>query len=147
MSQLRKDESDLLEELLEEEEERRRKEARIRAAALERSEAEEEPEEIVYTEYRRQSKVLPFLKALTVVIFILGFMAACLLKTRSLYQEKADLVALRDGLELQIEEEKAKALDYKVDKAYYRSDQYKEDMARNRFRLIYPGEVMISLIE
>lgn len=145
MSQLRKDESDLLEELLEEEEERRRKEARERAAALE--EAEEEPEEIVYTEYRRHSRVLPFLKALTVVIFILGFMAACLLKTRSLYQEKADLIALRDGLELQIEEEKAKALDYKVDKAYYRSDQYKEDMARNRFRLIYPGEIMISLIE
>ena len=145
MSQLRKDESDLLEELLEEEEERQRKEARERAAALE--EAEEEPEEIVYTEYRRQSRVLPFLKALTVVIFILGFMAACLFKTRSLYQEKADLIALRDGLELQIEEEKAKALDYKVDKAYYRSDQYKEDMARNRFRLIYPGEIMISLIE
>ena len=47
----------------------------------------------------------------------------------------------------EMDEQKAKVLEYRVDKAYYESDQYKEDMARNRFRLIYPGEILIQVSE
>ena len=48
-------------------------------------------------------------------------------------------------LEKQIEEEKAKELEIKVEKEYFQSIAYREQMARDRCKLIYPNEILITI--
>lgn len=114
---------------------------------LEHKNDETEYEEIVYTEVQREHKGLRFLGAFLTALFVVGFVGACLFETYNLREEKLMLQAECDSLEAQINAEKAKVIEYKVSKAYYTSDQYKEDMARNRFRLIYQGEILIQVNE
>lgn len=106
-------------------------------------------ETIEYEEYEEEKDhpVLRFFRALATALFILGFVGACLFETYTLRQEEMTLQAACDEIEGQITAEKARVIEYKVDKAYYNSDEYKEGMARNRFRLIYNGEVLIQVTE
>ncbi len=110
---------------------------------------DEAPEEIVYSEFVevKEHKGLRFLSAFLTALFVVGFVGACLFETYNLREEQRMLQAECDSLEAQINAEKAKVIEYKVSKAYYTSDQYKEDMARNRFRLIYQGEILIQVTE
>jgi len=113
----------------------------------------EETEEVVYSEVTAAEgrsvgqKILGFFRSFFIVLFVLGFVGACIFQSYMLEQEGKALDAQMAELEEEIAVEKAKVLEYRVDKAYYESDQYKEDMARNRFRLIYPGEILIQITE
>lgn len=105
----------------------------------------EAPETVVYTEYEPETKGGSFLRALLTTIFVLGIAAFCAFECYTLRNTELELRNEAKRLEAEIEVEKAKVLEYQVEQVYYDSDQYKEDMARNRFRLIYPGEVMIQV--
>ena len=121
-----------------------------RRQASERSE-NAKPEEVVYSEVTGREgrtvgqRILGFIRSLFVVLFVLGFVGACIFQSYQLEKEGRALDAQMEQIREEIAVEKAKVLEYRVDKAYYESDQYKEDMARNRFRLIYPGEILIQI--
>jgi len=66
-------------------------------------------------------------------------------QTSSLAAERDALLETKAELEEQLEEEKAESLLLRINQSYYDSDEYKEDMARNRFRLIYPNEMLITV--
>ena len=70
------------------------------------------------------------------VAFIMG----CLAKTRSLKADAAELDEQIAILEEQLADEKLRALESQVQKRYYESDAYKENLARNKFNLVYAGE-------
>ena len=60
-------------------------------------------------------------------------------------KESAELDKTMAQLEKQIEDEKAKELEIKVEKEFYQSIAYREQMARDRCKLIYPNEILISI--
>ena len=106
----------------------------------------ESEKSVVYEELTRpQSRLSGVLTGLFSFLFVVGFLGACAFKTYSLKNEYDALEAQRIQLEEQIEEEKTTALLNKIDQSYYSSDKYREDMARNRFRLIYPGEYLVQI--
>lgn len=103
---------------------------------------------VIYSEMSWTDK--PFfrgLKKFMAFIFVLIFLGACFWQIHSLRLEGQALDATIEDLQNQIEEEKVKELQIKVDKEYYQSMLYKEQMARNRCRLIYPGEVLITILQ
>ncbi len=110
-------------------------------------------EEIVYSEIEEPKgrtigqRVWGFVRSFFIVLFVLGFVGACIYQSYVLDQEAKEIDAQIEQIQEEMDEQKAKVLEYRVDKAYYESDQYKEDMARNRFRLIYPGEILIQVSE
>lgn len=110
-------------------------------------------EEIVYSEIEEPKgrtigqRVLGFVRSFFIVLFVLGFVGVCIYQSYVLDQEAKEIDAQIEQIQEEMDEQKAKVLEYRVDKAYYESDQYKEDMARNRFRLIYPGEILIQVTE
>lgn len=110
-------------------------------------------EEIVYSEIEEPKgrtigqRVWGFVRSFFIVLFVLGFVGACIYQSYVLDQEAKEIDAQIEQIQEEMDEQKAKVLEYRVDKAYYESDQYKEDMARNRFRLIYPGEILIQVTE
>ncbi|MCF0135007.1 MAG: septum formation initiator family protein [Lachnospiraceae bacterium] len=99
------------------------------------------------TASNKDYKGFRFLRALLTAIFLLAFSGACVYEYNALKQEEAELQATCDSIQEQITAEQAKVVLYKVDKAYYNSDEYRELMARNRFRMIFRGEVLIQVIE
>ena len=101
---------------------------------------------VVYQEIDRpRSRVRGILAGIFTFLFVFGFMGASLYQTYTLRTELNELKAQQQALEAQIEEAKTEALLGKIDRSYYGSDKYREDMARNRFRLIYPGEYLVQI--
>lgn len=105
------------------------------------------PEEktIVYSEEKPINKKLVRIRRFVVSFGIFLFLIACLISAFQLRQQALDLDKQIAKIEEQISEEKAKTLEYRVEQNYYKSEQYKEEMARNRFRLIFPGETLIQV--
>ncbi len=114
------------------------------AESLEKSTPEEE-QTIVYSEEKPRNKTLLRVRRFIVSFGIFLFLIACLISAFQLRQQALDLDKTIAKLEEQISEEKAKTLEYRVEQNYYKSEQYKEEMARNRFRLIFPGETLIQV--
>ena len=104
-----------------------------------------EEETIVYSEQKTVNRSLVRLRRFLVSFGVFLFMIACLITTYQLREEARELDKTIEKLENEIAEEKAKTLEYRVEQSYYKSEQYKEEMARNRFRLIFPGETLIQV--
>lgn len=85
------------------------------------------------------------LNGIALFVFSVIFFAVIAFNAQSLKTTIHGLESQQQDLEEQIQEEKAKSLQNKVDQSYYQSDKYKEEMARNRFRLIYPGDILIQI--
>ena len=111
--------------------------------------AEDEQEEtktVVYSEMTAADRpFFQWLKKTLMVIFIMIFLGVCVWQVNSLKKESAELDKTMAQLEKQIEDEKAKELEIKVEKEFYQSIAYREQMARDRCKLIYPNEILISI--
>ncbi len=111
--------------------------------------AEDEQEEtktVVYSEMTAADRpFFQWLKKILMVIFIMIFLGVCVWQVNSLKKESAELDKTMAQLEKQIEDEKAKELEIKVEKEFYQSIAYREQMARDRCKLIYPNEILISI--
>ena len=111
--------------------------------------AEDEQEEtktVVYSEMTAADRpFFQWLKKTLMVIFIMIFLGVCVWQVNSLKKESAELDKTMAPLEKQIEDEKAKELEIKVEKEFYQSIAYREQMARDRCKLIYPNEILISI--
>ena len=111
--------------------------------------AEDEQEEtktVVYSEMTAADRpFFQWLKKSLMVIFIMIFLGVCVWQVNSLKKESAELDKTMAQLEKQIEDEKAKELEIKVEKEFYQSIAYREQMARDRCKLIYPNEILISI--
>ena len=106
---------------------------------------EEEVQTIVYSEERPVNPKLIRLRRFMVSFGVFLFLIVCIIASYQLSLQAKDLDSSIEKLEEQIAEEKGKTLEYRVEQNYYKSDQYKEEMARNRFRLIFPGETLIQV--
>ena len=105
-----------------------------------------EEKTIVYSEMTAADRpFFQWLKKILLIGFILIFLGACLWQVNELKKESAELDQKVVQLEKQIEDEKAKELEIKVEKEYYQSIAYREQMARDRCKLIYPNEILISI--
>ena len=108
--------------------------------------SKEQKDAIVYEEMAKPvNRTKSMLAGLFSFLFVVAFLGACFYQTISLKNELDSLEAQKVQLEEQIEELKAEALLNKIDQSYIISDKYREDMARNRFRLLYPGEYLIQI--
>ncbi|MBQ1368370.1 MAG: hypothetical protein IIY45_09850 [Firmicutes bacterium] len=106
----------------------------------------EKKDEIVYEEMAKPvNRTKGVLAGLFSFLFVVGFLGACFYQTISLKNELDTLETQKIQLEREIEEAKTEALLNKIDQSYINSDQYREDMARNRFRLLFPGEYLIQI--
>lgn len=109
---------------------------------------EKEEKTVVYSEVTKaDTPAFRWMKKLMIFSFVVIFLGACFWQIFALKQQGRELSQTMAQLEEQIEEEKAKELQIKVDQEYYQSDQYKEQMARDRCRLIFPGEILINILE
>lgn len=105
-----------------------------------------EAKTVVYSEVTAADRpILQWLRKVMIFGFVLIFVGACLWQVSELKKESAALEETVAELEQQIEDEKAKELEIKVEKEYYQSIAYKEQMARDRCKLIYPNEILISI--
>ena len=101
---------------------------------------------VIYSEMTKaDSPAFQWMKKVSAFLFVVIFMGACLWQIYELKQQSKVLDQTMVELEEQIEEEKAKELQIKVDQEYYQSDQYKEQMARDRCKLIFPDEILINI--
>ena len=109
---------------------------------------EEQTEEktVVYSEMTAADRpIFQWLRKVMIFGFIVIFLGVCFWQVTSLKKESEVLDQTMAELEKQIEEEKAKELEIKVEKEYYQSIAYREQMARDRCKLIYPNEILISI--
>ncbi len=109
---------------------------------------EEQTEEktVVYSEMTAADRpIFQWLKKMMIFGFIFIFLGVCIWQVNSLKKESEALDQTMAELEKQIEEEKAKELEIKVEKEFYQSIAYREQMARDRCKLIYPNEILISI--
>ena len=107
---------------------------------------QEETKTVVYSEMTAADRpFFQWLKKTLMVIFIMIFLGVCVWQVNSLKKESAELDKTMAQLEKQIEDEKAKELEIKVEKEFYQSIAYREQMARDRCKLIYPNEILISI--
>ena len=74
------------------------------------------------------------------LLFFVVFSGVCLLKLQSLSAESARLDESITALEQQLLDEKERQLDEKTMQEYDQSDEYKEQLAREKVNLIKPGE-------
>lgn len=79
------------------------------------------------------------------LLFAMVFWAGCGYQIIQLRAESQQYTRQIDELEAQIEQEKEKQLDQKAEKRYYLTDEYKEQQARDKFNLIFPGESLIVI--
>lgn len=109
----------------------------------------EQPEEaktVVYSEVTGADRpIFRWLKQFGVAACIIIFLGACLWQVNSMKNQSEELDQTMAELQQQIEDEKAKELEIKVEKKYYQSIAYREQMARDRCKLIYPNEILISI--
>ena len=118
----------------------------ITTGSAEHASASDQKDAIVYEEMAKPAnRTKGVLAGLFSFLFVVAFLGACFYQTISLKNELDLLEAQKLQLEEQIEEAKAEALLNKIDQSYINSDKYREDMARNRFRLLYPGEYLIQI--
>ena len=89
--------------------------------------------------------IFQWLKKMMIFGFVVIFLGVCIWQVNSLKKESQGLEQTMADLEKQIEEEKAKELEIKVEKEYYQSIAYRERMARDRCKLIYPNEILITI--
>lgn len=109
-------------------------------------ELEKEEKTVVYSEVTKaDSPLFWWLKRIMIFIFVAAFLGACLWQISNLRDQSKALERTKAKLEEQIEEEKAKELQIKVEQDYYQSEQYKEQMARDRCKLIYPNEILVNI--
>lgn len=105
-----------------------------------------EEKTVYYSEVTKADHpALRWVKKFSVFIFVVAFMGACLWQIFDLKAQGKQLDQAVGQLQDQIEDEKEKELQIKVDLEYYQSDEYKEQMARDRCKLIYPGEFLINI--
>ena len=105
-----------------------------------------EEQTVTYSEMTTADRPLfRWLKKMMIFGFISIFLGACIWQVNSLKKESQMLDQTMAQLEKQIEEEKAKELEIKVEKEYYQSIAYRERMARDRCKLIYPNEILITI--
>lgn len=102
---------------------------------------------VQYKEDNPNEKKGQGLRSFILFVLVAAIMGSCLVQYYRLRSEQASLEQTKAELEQSIEDEKAKQLQTKIDQSYYESDRYKEEMARNRFNLLYPGEILIELEE
>lgn len=103
---------------------------------------------VVYSEMTKaDSPAFQWFKKILSFFFVVIFMGACLWQVHSLRQQGKQLDQNLAKLEEQIEEEKAKELEIKVDQEYYQSEKYKEQLARDRCKLIYPDEILVNILK
>lgn len=101
---------------------------------------------VVYSEVTAADRpIFQWLKKMMIMVFVFCFLGVCIWQISSLKEESEALEQTAADLEKQIEEEKAKELEIKVEKEYYQSIAYRERMARDRCKLIYPNEILISI--
>ena len=112
-------------------------------------ESVEEPAEektVVYSEMTAADRpFFQWLKKTMILGFVFIFLGVCIWQVNSLKKESEALDQTLAELEEQIEDEKAKELEIKVEKEFYQSIAYREQMARDRCKLIYPNEILISI--
>ena len=120
---------------------------------FEKEDTAEDEEEVVaeektvtYSEMTAADRpIFRWLKKMMILGFIVIFLGACIWQVNSLKKESQALDQTMAELEKQIEDEKAKELEIKVEKEYYQSIAYRERMARDRCKLIYPNEILITI--
>ena len=107
-----------------------------------------QPEEttVVYSEMTAADRpIFQWLKKMMIFGFIAIFVGVCVWQVNAMKKESEELDQTIAQLEKQIDEEKAKELEIKVEQEYYQSIAYREQMARDRCKLIYPNEILISI--
>lgn len=101
---------------------------------------------VTYSEMTAADRpIFQWLKKMMIFGFIVIFLGVCVWQVNSLKKESRMLDQTMADLEKQIEEEKAKELEIKVEKEYFQSIAYREQMARDRCKLIYPNEILITI--
>lgn len=101
---------------------------------------------VTYSEMTAADRpIFQWLKKMMIFGFVVIFLGVCIWQVNSLKKESQGLEQTMADLEKQIEEEKAKELEIKVEKEYYQSIAYRERMARDRCKLIYPNEILITI--
>lgn len=112
----------------------------------ENTEEQTEEKTVVYSEMTAADRpIFQWLKKMMILGFVFIFLGVCIWQVNSLKKESEVLDQTMAELEKQIEEEKAKELEIKVEKEFYQSIAYREQMARDRCKLIYPNEILISI--
>ena len=105
-----------------------------------------EEKTVTYSEMTAADRpIFQWLKKMMIFGFVVIFLGVCIWQVNSLKKESQRLEQTMADLEKQIEEEKAKELEIKVEKEYYQSIAYRERMARDRCKLIYPNEILITI--
>lgn len=74
------------------------------------------------------------------LLFFVVFSGVCLLKSVLCPPERPGWTEVDHRAEQQLLDEKERQLDEKTMQEYYQSDEYKEQLAREKFNLIKPGE-------
>ncbi len=112
----------------------------------ENTEEQTEEKTVVYSEMTAADRpIFQWLKKMMIFGFIIIFLGVCVWQVNSLKKKSEALDQTMAELEKQIEDEKAKELEIKVEKEYFQSIAYREQMARDRCKLIYPNEILISI--
>ncbi len=112
----------------------------------ENSQEQTEEKTVIYSEVTAADRpIFQWLRKMMIFGFVVIFLGVCIWQVNSLKNESEVLDQTMLELEKQIEEEKAKELEIKVEKEYYQSIAYREQMARDRCKLIYPNEILISI--
>ncbi len=93
----------------------------------------------------RGRKGLRRTRNLFVFVFLIVFGIAVGFKARSLAAQGRQLEASMAEVRAQIELQKEYQLDAKTGLGYYSSEEYREQQARDRFNLIYPGDLIIEI--
>ena len=105
-----------------------------------------EEKTVIYSEMTDADRpIFRWLKKMMILGFVVIFLGVCIWQVNSLKKESQALDQTLAELEKQIEEEKAKELEIKVEKEYFQSIAYRERMARDRCKLIYPNEILITI--
>ena len=108
--------------------------------------AMDEAKTVTYSEMTTADRpIFRWLKKMMIFGFVFVFLGVCVWQVNSLKKESKLLDQTMAELEKQIEEEKAQELEIKVEKEYYQSIAYREQMARDRCKLIYPNEILITI--
>ena len=113
---------------------------------LNKKKEKQKPKTVVYSEITKpESPAFRLMKKIMAFSFVVIFVGACIWQVTALRDQGQQMDQTIAELENQIEEEKGRQLEIKVEQEYYQSDQYKEQMARDRCKLIYPGELLTDI--
>lgn len=92
-----------------------------------------------------RNKNLPIRIELLCLIVIVVLAAVMMRsKTKELEQKKQEAIAREELLEQQIQEQKDRTADLEDQKTYVKTDEYIEEIARDKLGLINPDEVLFK---